>query len=91
MQLSIKAKDFFSHFFVIFQKLDEVLNIFEKKRRPIANVFPKLRTPKNAVRQMSKKCRYRVPFKNNMVNAPERSSNLNDGSFITFIDYCEKN
>ena len=50
MQLSIKAKDFFSHFFVIFQKLDEVLNIFEKKMRPIANVFPKLRTPKNAVR-----------------------------------------
>ena len=38
------------------------MNIFQKKMRLIANVFPKLRTPKNAVRKMSKKCRFRVPF-----------------------------
>ena len=29
---------------------------------PMANVFPKLRTPKNVVRKMSKKCRFTVPF-----------------------------
>ena len=50
MQLSIKTRDFFTIFDVIFQNLDEVLNTFHKKMRPIANVFPKLRTRKNAVR-----------------------------------------
>ena len=28
----------------------------------IANLFPKLRTPKNVVRYMSKKSRFKVPF-----------------------------
>ena len=50
MQLSIKTKDFFTNFYVIFQNLDEVLNTFQKTRRTIGNVFPKLRNPKNAVR-----------------------------------------
>ena len=50
MQLSMKTKVFFTNFYVIFQNLDEVLNTFQKKMRTIANVFPKLRTPKNAVR-----------------------------------------
>ena len=47
---------------MIFQNLDEVLNTFQKMMRPIANVFPQLPTPKNAVRKMSKKCRLTVPF-----------------------------
>ena len=29
---------------------------------PIADLFPKLRTPKNVVRYMSKKSRFKVPF-----------------------------
>ena len=28
----------------------------------MGNVFPKLRTPKNALRYMSKKCRFTAPF-----------------------------
>ena len=28
----------------------------------IANVFPKCRTPKNAVREMSKKCLFTIPL-----------------------------
>ena len=28
-------------------------------------------------------------LKSNMVNAPEHCSNLNEGSFTRFIDYCE--
>ena len=50
MQLSIKTKVFFTNFYVIFQNLDEVLNTFQKMMRPLANVFPQLRNPKNAVR-----------------------------------------
>ena len=50
MQLSMKTKVFFTNFYVIFQNLDEVLNTFQKKTRTIANVIPKLRNPKNAVR-----------------------------------------
>ena len=62
MQLSIKTKDFFTIFYVIFQNLDEVLNTLQKKMRTIANVFPKLPNPKNADRKISKKCRFRVAF-----------------------------
>ena len=29
---------------------------------PIADLFPKLRTPRNVVRYMSKKSRFKVPF-----------------------------
>ena len=50
MQLSIKTKDFFTIFYVIFQNLDEVLNALQEKMRPLGNVFPKLRNPKKAVR-----------------------------------------
>ena len=50
MQLAIKTKDFFTIFYVIFQNLDEVFNSLQKKMRPIGNVIPKLRNPKNAGR-----------------------------------------
>ena len=35
-------------------------NIFKKKMTLIADVFPKLRTPKNMIRSMPKKSRFRV-------------------------------
>ena len=61
MQLSQKQKNF-SGFFSAFLKSRTNFEHIKIKMTPIANVFPKLRTPKNAVRKMSKKCRFRVPF-----------------------------
>ena len=45
-----------------FWNLYYFLNIFEKKMTLIAHTFPNLRTPKNVVRQMSKKSRFRGVF-----------------------------
>ena len=53
MQLSQKRKtfsDFFFFFFLHFLNLDSILNIFEQKMTLRADVFVKLRTPKNVVR-----------------------------------------
>ena len=49
MQLSIKTKDFFKFFSAIL-KPTLSLEHFQKKMTLIANVFLKLKTPKNAVR-----------------------------------------
>ena len=38
------------------------MNIFRKKLTLIANVFPKVRTRKEALRSVSKKCRFTVPL-----------------------------
>ena len=61
MQLSKKEK-IFLNFFLKFWNEDKILNILKKKLTLVANVFPKLRTPKNAVRKISKNCRFRLPF-----------------------------
>ena len=49
MKLSHKGNTF-SHFFLHFQNLDSILNIFKKKKPLTADVFFSLRTPKNVVR-----------------------------------------
>ena len=49
-QLSQKQKTFSQFFFLQFYNLAEILNIFKTKMALIANLFPKLRTPKNVVR-----------------------------------------
>ena len=49
MQLSIKTKDFFKLFSAI-SKSTLSLEHFQKKMKLRANVFLKLKTPKNAVR-----------------------------------------
>ena len=61
MQLSQKHKTFSELFSKV---LKSTLNFehFQTKLTPIAIVFPKLRSPKNVVRKMSKKRRWRVPF-----------------------------
>ena len=58
-RLSQKEKTF-SQFFLYFRNLVEIFNIFEKKMTLIADVFPKLRTPKNMVRSMPKKSSFRA-------------------------------
>ena len=42
----------------------QILNILKKKMTLIADVFAKFQIPKNVVRQMSKKSRFRGPFNN---------------------------
>ena len=62
--LSQKHKAF-SEFFLVFSKSTLHFEHFQKKDdqfRAQKHLFPKLRTPKNVVRYMSKKSRFKVPF-----------------------------
>ena len=59
--LSQKHKAF-SEFFLPFSKCTLNFEHFQKKMTLVAYLFPKLRTPKNVVRYMSKKSRFKVPF-----------------------------
>ena len=61
MQLSQK-RYIFSELFLHFLNLDSILKIYEKKMNLIADVFLNLRTPKNMVRSISKKSRFRGPL-----------------------------
>ena len=62
MQVSRKEKTF-SEFFSAFLKSNLNIEHFqEKKMSVIADGFPKLRTPKNLVRSMSKKARFKGSF-----------------------------
>ena len=61
MQLSQK-RYIFSELFLHFLNLDSILKIYEKKMNLIADVFLNLRTPKNVVRSISKKSRFRGLF-----------------------------
>ena len=60
-QLSQKQK-LFLKFFLHFPNVHEILNIFKKKMTFIADLFPKLRTPKDVVRYLSKKSRFKGTF-----------------------------
>ena len=57
MQLYWKENPFSPFFFCIW-------NIFKKKMSLIADLFPKLRIPKNVVRSISKKSRFSGSFEN---------------------------
>ena len=58
----LKNKKLFLKFFLHFQNRHEILNICDKKMTFIADLFAKLRTPKNVVRYMSKKSHFKGPF-----------------------------
>ena len=58
----LKNKKLFLNFFLHFRNWHQILNICDKKMTFIADLFAKLRTPKNVVRYMSKKCRFKGPF-----------------------------
>ena len=68
----------------------------------IADLFPKLRTPKNVLRYMSKKSRFKVtgnvvkpvlkyPLTGNMVNGFKHCSHLNHSTVTIFSDHFEGN
>ena len=52
----------------------------------MADVFQKLLTPKNVVRSMPKKSRFRGSFKKQHDKGAQITSNLNDSVFTIFID-----
>ena len=56
----------------------------------IADVFPKLGTAKDVVRQMSENFFSEDPPTGNIVNGPKHLWNLNDMTVI-FINHCEEN
>ena len=58
----LKNEKLFLNFFLHFRNLHEILNICNKKMSLIADLFAILRTPKNVVRYMSKKSRFKGPF-----------------------------
>ena len=57
----------------------------------IADVFPKLRTPKYVVKQMSKKSRSRGYFDRQDGKGGQQCWNLNETNFTIFLDHCQGN
>ena len=61
-RIYLKNKKLFPNFFLSFRNLHEILNICKNKTTLIADLFAKLRTPKNVVRYLSKKSRFKGLF-----------------------------
>ena len=61
MQLSQKRKAI-SQYFIAFWKCALNFEHFQKKDDPHNDLFPKLRTPENVVRYISKKSSFKGPF-----------------------------
>ena len=73
MQLSGKQKHFLN-FFLHFLNTDWILNISKKKVSFTPGVFLILRTPKNEVKQISKKSTFRAPFEKQHVKGDQTLS-----------------
>ena len=56
-----------------------------------ADLFPKLRTPQNVARYMSKKSRSKGPFDGNMVNGLKHCCDLDNSTVTIFTDDLEGN
>ena len=57
----------------------------------IADLFPKLRTPKNVVRYMSKKSRFKGPFDRQHSKRVQTLCDLNQRTVTIFSDHAEGN
>ena len=55
----------------------------------IADLFMKLRTPKDVARYMSKKSRFKGPFDLQHVNGLKHSLDVNDSTVLKFSDHFE--
>ena len=82
VQFSKKEKTF-SEFISEFLKCRLNFERFRTKMTFVADVFPKLRTPKNIVNQISKKSQH--------VTGTKNCWNLNNPTFTIFIDHCKGN
>ena len=91
MQLSIKTKDFFSIFFCTFKHYIKFLAFSKKKLRLRANIFRNYGLRKRWSDKCLKSALSQYSSTRNMVNAIKHCSNLNNGSFTKFFDYCKGN
>ena len=57
----------------------------------IANIFPKLCTPENVVRYMSKESVSKDPLTGNMVNWFKHCCDLDNSTVTIFTDHLESN
>ena len=57
----------------------------------IADLIPKIWTPKNVLRYLSKKSPFKGPLTGNMVKGPKYYCNMNDSTATLFIAYSEGN
>ena len=62
----------FSKFLFHFSNFHQILNILKKKMIVITNVFPKLKTVKDVLRQISEKHCFRTPFDSQHVKGSQR-------------------
>ena len=70
----------------------KVWNIFKEKMTLIADLFPKLRTPENVVRYMSKKSNFKGPFARQHVKLDSNTFPIRRHSTVTiFTDHLEGN
>ena len=90
MLLSGKQKTF-SEFFSSFLKSSLNLEHFQKKMTLIADVFPKLRTPKNIVRSMPKKSLFRGSYKKQHGKHAQTLFKFEGDLFTIFINHWEVN
>ena len=67
------------------------MNIFKKKITLIGDVFPNSWILKTWLNNCLKSPFSEDSSKSNIINWPKHYSNLNGGTFATFIDYCEGN
>ena len=89
-QLSLKQKAF-SQFFLAFSKSTLNFEHFQKMMTVIADLFMKLRTPKNVAGYLSKKSRLKDHLTCNMVNGFKHCCDLNDSTVTIFSDHPEGN
>ena len=89
MILSTKQKKIIN-FFLNFGNVEQNLKILEKQMNLVADVFSKLGTANDVVRQMSKKSRFRRNFDKQHGKGPKPCQNLHNSTFIIFIDLFEK-
>ena len=67
------------------------MNIFRKMVTFIADIFPKLQTPKNVVKIISKKSPFRGSFHKQHSKTTKHCWTLNGATFTIYIDHCENN
>ena len=89
-QLSQKQKAFFQ-FFVAFSKSTLNFEHLQKKMTFIVEIFPILRTPKNVVRYMSKKSRFKGPFYRQHGKRFQHCCDLIHSTVTIFTDHFEGN
>ena len=88
MQLSLKQK-YFSECFSQLLKYSFNFEHFQKKLTLIADVFPKLRTPKKVVRSMSKKSCLRGQFEKEDGKRSQTLLKFKQQHLYILIDHCE--